>query len=195
MKTTNTKEKLLEATLRLISEKGYLGATTREIAHQAGVTELTLFRNFTTKENLVESMLKRYTFLPKLRELLPQFDHTSYEESLRIIGLRFLETLTENKSLVKIMLSEMHSYPEKIRAIYHNFIGELILTLAGHLVTLQKRSILRRFPPEIAARVFLGMIFSYFRVEEILQRRSIPKAEQTKMIRAFVDLFVHGTLK
>ena len=34
-----TRLKLLEATLELISEKGYMGATTREIASAAGVSE------------------------------------------------------------------------------------------------------------------------------------------------------------
>ncbi|HHN63815.1 MAG TPA: TetR family transcriptional regulator, partial [Nitrospirae bacterium] len=32
LKKINTKERLLEATFELISEKGYLGTTTREIA-------------------------------------------------------------------------------------------------------------------------------------------------------------------
>ena len=44
-----TRQKLLEATLELISEKGYLGATTREIASLAGVSEVTLFRKFEKK--------------------------------------------------------------------------------------------------------------------------------------------------
>ena len=57
MKTFNTKEQLLKATLKLISEKGYIGATTREIAHEAGVTELTLFRHFGSKERLFEELL------------------------------------------------------------------------------------------------------------------------------------------
>ncbi|MGD8353177.1 MAG: helix-turn-helix domain-containing protein, partial [Pseudomonadota bacterium] len=56
-----TRNKLLEATLELISEKGYLGATTREIAALAGVSELTLFRKFGKKEHLFEEMLKTFT--------------------------------------------------------------------------------------------------------------------------------------
>ena len=55
--TTTTKEKILTAAMSLVSEKGYLGATTREIAHDAGVTELTLFRHFGSKEKLFEEVL------------------------------------------------------------------------------------------------------------------------------------------
>ncbi|HEX9020484.1 MAG TPA: helix-turn-helix domain-containing protein, partial [Nitrospirota bacterium] len=67
-----TKQRLLEATLKLISEKGYFGATTRDISREAGVTELTLFRHFGSKEKLFEELLNSYTFLPRLKELLPE---------------------------------------------------------------------------------------------------------------------------
>src|SRR5512143_1521102 len=107
MKKTETKEKLLEATLRLISEKGYLGATTREIAQEAGVTELTLFRHFGSKEKLFEELLSSYTFLPMLRDLLPELEGLAYEDALRLIATRFLLSLKDRKSMVKIMYSEM----------------------------------------------------------------------------------------
>ncbi|MBI5188546.1 MAG: TetR/AcrR family transcriptional regulator [Nitrospirae bacterium] len=192
---SHTEEKLLEATLKLISKKGYLGATTREIAQEAGVTELTLFRHFGSKERLFEEVLNRYTFLPKLRKLLPELGGLSYDKALRVVGIRFLETLKERKSLIRIMLSEINLYPEKIRELHNSFINGLIKTLAGYLMSLQKRRVLRRFSPEIAARAFLGMIFSYFKAEEIVKGHDISKKEIEKIIEEFVDIFVHGTLK
>ena len=47
-----TRDKILEAALFLFSKKGYLGATTKEIAKEAGIAELTLFRHFASKEKL-----------------------------------------------------------------------------------------------------------------------------------------------
>jgi AcrR family transcriptional regulator len=195
MVRTHTKERLLEATLRLISKKGYLGATTREIAQQAGVTELTLFRHFGSKERLFEEVLNRYTFLPRLRRLLPELEGLPYDGALRVVGIRFLETLKERKSLIRIMLSEINLYPEKIRGLHNSFINELIKTLAGYLRSLKKKNMLRGFSPEIAARAFLGMIFSYFKAEEIVKDHDISKKEMDKIIGKFVDIFAHGTLK
>ncbi|MEW6675201.1 MAG: TetR/AcrR family transcriptional regulator [Nitrospirota bacterium] len=195
MKRSDTKEKLLEATLKLISEKGYLGATTREIAQEAAVTELTLFRNFGSKKKLFEEVLSRYTFLPRLRRLLPELEGLPYDEALRVVGIRFLKTLKERKYLIRIMLSEINLYPEKIRGLHNSFINELIKTLAGYLRSLKKKNILRRFSPEMAARAFLGMIFSYFKAEEIVKGHNISEKEIKKIIGEFVDIFVHGTLK
>ncbi|HEC98257.1 MAG TPA: TetR/AcrR family transcriptional regulator [Nitrospirae bacterium] len=195
MEKSGTKERLLESTLKLISGKGYLGATTREIAREAGVTELTLFRHFGSKERLFEEVLNRYTFLPRLRQLLPELEGLASEEALRTVGIRFFETLKERKSLVRIMLSEMNIYPEKIRMVHEKFIDDLIQTLADYFGTLQPRGKLGRSSHKTVARAFLGMVFSYFQAEEIVKERDVTKREMENIIGEFVDIFVHGTMK
>lgn len=51
--STDSKTKLRQAALDLIAEQGFKGATTRKIAERAGVNEVTLFRLFGNKLNLV----------------------------------------------------------------------------------------------------------------------------------------------
>lgn len=191
----DTKERLLEATFNLISEKGYLGATTREIAQRAGVNELTLFRHFGSKEKLFEEVLKKYTFLPKLKGLLPELRKMSYKESLWVLGERFIETLKDRKSLVRIMLSEINLYPDKIRNVYSSFIDEIISILAGYFRYLQGKKVIRHLSPEMGARAFLGMIFSYFLSEEIMTGRVIDKIEVKKILKEFISIFIEGTKK
>jgi len=196
MKTSNTKEQLLKATLKLISEKGYLGATTREIAQEAGVTELTLFRHFGSKERLFEELLKSYTFLPMLKELLPELEGLSFEEALTLIATRFLLSLKERKSMVKIMYSEVTSYPVKIREVYNKFIDEMRTTLALYFESQQNRAIIRKnMSPDMAARVFLWILFSYFRSEEIMRTTGMKKNTMEKHIHEIIDIFVQGTVQ
>jgi AcrR family transcriptional regulator len=196
MKKSETNEQLLRATLKLISEKGYLGATTREIAQEAGVTELTLFRHFGSKEMLFEELLKSYTFLPKLRELLPELEGLTCEKSLTLIARRFLLTLKERKPMISILYSEVTTYPEKIRTVYNNFIDEMRATLAGYFEVLQDRGILKMtISPEMAARVFLWILFSYFRSEEIMRGGSgMTKQKLDKNVGEIVKIFMHGTV-
>jgi len=195
MKISNTKEKLLKATLKLISEKGYLGATTREIAQEAGVTELTLFRHFGSKERLFEELLKGHTFLPMLKELLPELEGLSFEDALTLIATRFLLSLKERKSMVKIMYSEVTSYPVKIREVYNKFIDEMRMTLARYFESLQDRGVLRKdMSPEMAARVFLWILVSYFRSEEIMRPAGMKKKAMEKDVQQIVDIFMHGSL-
>ena len=195
MRKSETSRKLLDATMSLISEKGYLGATTREIARLAGVTELTLFRHFGTKERLFEELLRSHTFLPRLKELLPELHGLSYGDALLLIARRFLLSLKERKSMVKIMYSEVTIYPDKIKKLYNKFIDDLRATLAGYFKTLQKKGLLRQVSPDMAARLFLGMLFSYFRSEEIMRDGGMTKNKMDKHIRELVDIFMHGTMK
>ncbi len=195
MKKRDTKQKLLDATLKLISQKGYLGATTREISREAGVTELTLFRHFGTKEKLFEELLNSNSFLPRLRELLPELSDLSYEDALTLVATRFLLTLKERKSMVTILSSEIHVYPGKIRSLYSAFVDEVRATLASYFISLQRNGTIREISPEIVARAFLGMLFNYFRTEEIMKKNGMTKKGMEQNVKEFVGIFVRGTLK
>lgn len=191
--TSLTKDKILDAALSLFSKKGYLGATTKEIAKKAGVAELTLFRHFSSKERLFEAMINRYTFLPALKELMPGLREMQYRDALYEIARRFLERLSERRELIEIMHSEVHLYPAKVREIYHNFIDEIFRTLAFYFKELQGGGILRTFDPELGARAFLGMFFSYFNARKFLMKKEKTNNDRDKVIREFTGIFIEGT--
>ena len=52
-KRDETRQRLLDAAVRLFAAQGYDHTTSAEIAHEAGVTERTLFRHFATKADLL----------------------------------------------------------------------------------------------------------------------------------------------
>jgi len=186
----DTRQRLLETALRLISEKGYLGATTKEIAHQAGVTELTLFRHFGSKQMLFDEILRNFTFLPRLVELIPELKGLTLEKALTRVGITFINTLNERKELVKILLSEVRHYPEQIREIYERFIERVVMILAGFLK--QESRISSASKAEVASRAFLGMLFSFFLSEVIIKGRELKRAEISKEVKGFVDIFTKG---
>ncbi|MBI5213752.1 MAG: TetR/AcrR family transcriptional regulator [Nitrospirae bacterium] len=193
--TRSTGERILEASLKLFSQKGYLGATTKEIAKEAGIAELTLFRHFSSKEKLFEDVLNTYSFLPALKELMPEAAAMSYEKALTEIAKRFLDTLESRKDLIQIMHSEIQRYPEKIHRLYHSFIDETLKILAAYFNEMRKRRLLSRFDAEFGARAFLGMFFSYFNVHEMMMHKKYRHVDKDETIREFVRIFVRGTVK
>lgn len=56
---SDSRDKIVRAALEVFAEAGYRGATTRRIAQHAGVNEVTLFRHFGSKEELIEEALSR----------------------------------------------------------------------------------------------------------------------------------------
>ena len=190
-----TRGKILKTGLKLFSKKGYLGTTTKEIARDAGIAEVTLFRHFPSKEKLFEEVINTYSFLPALKELLPEIEKLPYEDGLRVIARNFLNTLALRKNLIRIMHSEIPQYPETIQKIYHALIDEILKTLASYFSEMQKRGILRMFDTELSARAFLGMFLSYFNARHFLMRKKYQSSDTDMVIREYVSLFTLGTKK
>lgn len=195
MKTKDTRGRILEAGLKAFSDKGFLGATTKEIAAKAGVAELTLFRQFSSKERLFEEVIHEHSFLPALRGLLPEISGMTYRNALARIARDFLDTLIARKDMIQIMHSEMQRYPEKIHQIYHAFIDGIVDALASYFTEMQKKGALKKFDSKAGARAFLGMLFSYFNLQELMMGKRYRSADTDRTIREFVKIFVEGTAK
>ncbi len=191
----NTRDRILDAGLKLFSTKGYLGATTKEIAKTAGVAELTLFRHFTSKEGLFEEVLKENSFLTVLRGLIPEISGLPYEQAMVEVAGRLLETLSERKEMIRIMHSEISRYPEQIHEIYHSFIDEMIDTLGAYFEGLISRGVLRECDTALAARAFFGMFYAYFNANEVMLRKKYRALDTDKVVAEFVKIFVKGTLR
>lgn len=189
----DTRKKILETALKLFSQKGYLGATTKEIASLAGIAEITLFRYFPSKEILFEEVINNFSFYPKLKEILNEIKDKPYKEALVIIALEFLNLLESKKELIKIMQCEMERYPDKIQKIHDTIIYNTIQLLSSYFKTLQERGVLRKFESEIGAQAFLGMFFSYFYGKEIKKISHFREGEVKRIVEEFVDIFINGT--
>ena len=60
----NTEEKIITATFNIVQKEGVQKATTKKIAAEAGVNEVTIFRKFENKKNLRN--FGRILFLTKI---------------------------------------------------------------------------------------------------------------------------------
>ena len=176
-KASETKEKLINAALKLISQKGYLGTTTREIARTAGVTELTLFRRFGSKQRLFEELLARHMFLPALRELLPGLGSLSYEEALRTVATRVPAEPQGAKAHGQDHPLRDQPLPGKnqegLSPVHRRDHSRPRALFPGP----PEKGPAQGFAPELAARAFMGMLFSYFRTEEIMKGAAITKKD------------------
>ncbi|MFB3926644.1 MAG: TetR/AcrR family transcriptional regulator [Syntrophales bacterium] len=194
MKITDTRKKILEAGLKIFSSKGYAGATTKEIAAKAGVAEVTVFRYFSSKERLFEEVMNAYSFLPALKELLPELEGIDYRDALFIIAERFLGLFSERKELIRIIHSEIYRSP-RIALFFRKFVEEIFRAMASYFTRMDRRGELRKFNPEYAARAFLGMFMAFFVTEEFIIKRISSKEEKKRIIEEFVEIFARGTIR
>ncbi|MFN4197052.1 MAG: TetR/AcrR family transcriptional regulator [Caldimicrobium sp.] len=191
-KVSKTKEKLLKAALELFSEKGYLGATTKEIAKRASVSEPTLFRHFKNKNNLFIAVLEHYSFLPKLRELIKELENKPLKEALKDIAQAFITQLNSKKALIRIMLAESSRYPEDIQKAYQKTIFQVHKELAQYFEHYQKEGALKRIPPIILSQAFLGLLFSYFLLKEFKRLNPYKDLSDDDIIKNYVKLILNN---
>ncbi|MRR59306.1 MAG: TetR/AcrR family transcriptional regulator [Deltaproteobacteria bacterium] len=190
---TVTRERILDTAIGLFSTKGYSGATTREIAQQAGVAEVTLFRHFASKEKLLEAVISHYSAIPGLKSFLPRALEMPYEQALVGMADMFLDTLIQLKDWIRIMHAELQRSPDKLLTIYHSFLDQLFDVFASYFSELQRRGVLKDFDPELGARVFHSMFYCFFNMEELLGRKKYRPTDRTRAVREFVGIFVKGT--
>ena len=96
-----TQLRIIDATMTLIVDKGYSGATTKDIAKVAGVNESTIFRRFNGKKEIVLAAME----LPKWNPGLEESDFV-YEGDLKKDLISFASTYMKKVTpqMVKISI-------------------------------------------------------------------------------------------
>jgi AcrR family transcriptional regulator len=90
-----TKDKLLDSTLSLIDKKPFHQISTKEIAKESGVAEVTLFRHFTNKESLLDILTDKFFKMIVGFETL----NINSEERFRTELIKFFNKTTKSDSL------------------------------------------------------------------------------------------------
>lgn len=193
VQTATTRDKILSAGLNLFSSKGFIATTTREIAREAGIAEVTLFRHFPSKEQLLEEVITQFSFIPALKAQLAELKDQPCEDALVTIADTLLDTLTLRKEWVLLMQAELRRNPDKLLKAYHTFLDRIFASIAEYFCSQQDKGTMGSFNAEIAARAFYGMIFNCFYTEEVLLRKQYRKTDRRVAVREFARLFVRGT--
>jgi len=103
------RDQLLEAAARLYAEAGYRGATTRRIAMQAGVNEITLFRHFGSKEVLIREAIARAGSSIE-SQALPDPPRDPSRE-LKEWAKAHIAALRKRRSLIRMCMGEVEEHP------------------------------------------------------------------------------------
>ncbi|MGH7593206.1 MAG: TetR/AcrR family transcriptional regulator [Gemmatimonadales bacterium] len=104
-----TRESLLNVTARLYAEHGWRGTTTRRIAEAAGVNEVTLFRQFGSKESLLLQAIQQASRGPAA-VLLPPVPGAMATE-LTVWGVAHHRSIAEKSGIIRTCLAEWEERP------------------------------------------------------------------------------------
>jgi len=124
------REQILDAAIRVFSQKGYGGASIRDISREVGVTEGLLYHYFESKEHLMTACWKERGWRAHLERILAESDGVPLEQVLRDLISNFLQTLRENGPMVRMCAIESQRSPEML-AWHLQRIGDNQQLMAG----------------------------------------------------------------
>jgi AcrR family transcriptional regulator len=104
------RQKLLEAAMRVFAEAGFRGATTRRIAEEAGVNEVTLFRQFKSKTALINEVAELYA-RRRSEEALPEGPVSPLPELSEWCAAH-LNLLRNSREMIRKCMAEVHQHPQ-----------------------------------------------------------------------------------
>ena len=189
-----TGQRILQAAAQVFSEQGYTAATTRAIAAAAGVNEVTLFRHFGSKKNLLMAMINRFSALPGLEATFENQLTGNYRQDLLRIASQFLAMMSRNRKAILMMLCEAQRLPE-VREVIAQTPSQQRQMLGKYLRQQIERGVVRDLPdPELAAQMFFGIFFDYSISQSLLSDTSAAQIPPEAVVAQLVDIFVRGTI-
>ncbi len=183
------REKVMEAATLLFGEKGYTATTIREVAEKAGVSELTIFRNFKNKENLFrESIILRTTPVALLQEIEKQFTGDLHKD-LTKVAETYIQTNLPKLNYIWAALIESRQNSE-MKALLHELNSHLVNHLERYLKQLGETGHISPCNYRLIANMFYGQLFLYIMNVSI----SEEEIQLEEYIETCVNLFMNGIL-
>lgn len=112
-----TLDKLQNAAGRILVRSGLKGATTRRIAAEAGLSEMTLFRRFGTKERLLSAVMDRLLLEETARVPIAQGTRGDLRTQLLECVKAQVTFINRNLPLIRIFVGDPEHFGEEERNI------------------------------------------------------------------------------
>ncbi|WP_225977406.1 TetR/AcrR family transcriptional regulator [Nostoc sp. CENA543] len=186
-----TRTRLIEAASQVFASLGVQGATTREIARVAGVNEVTLFRHFTSKEQLLKAVIENAIAVQTEALANPEAWTQDLKTDLYNYAQLYHAMLKAQEDLIRTFIGEAKRHPEAAKQVIEEAARPLGEKLVAYLQSCQKRGTVRQeINPEAAVDMFRGMLLAAMLCNDVkLQPNSYTNKEY---IATCVDVFVRG---
>ena len=192
-------EEILKAAMKTIVREGYDGATTKLIADEAGINEVTLFRKFHSKENILQAVIMQQRD-NALQALTSAFLGRGVHEddkgnapriatTLTELGYRLIEFMKTRMDLMILLISEGRRKPSVAKVI-SSIPQDMIVQLRKLFEEQMRLKKIRDVDPQLAAVTFLGFLFYYSLMKELFNDKVIK--ENKGILDGFVDIFLNG---
>jgi AcrR family transcriptional regulator len=192
-------QQILHAAAKVFAAKGFAGATIRDIARAARVSEGSIYLYFKNKQDLLVHLPRQFMQPPieafqaaSLHADVPPAPQALLESMVR----NMVQVITQNRELLRVLFTSLPTMDQATRATYMREVPAYAMeTFETYIRARQAAGEFRAgIDPAIAARIMPGMMMFFLLVQEIVQPGDMPRYEYEKIIPNVIEIFLHGIM-
>lgn len=191
------RQQILEVAMRLFSQRGFSGTTTKEIATEAGVSEAIIFRHFANKQELYSAILDFKACAGSLTDL-----HSHVADAIRrkddfavFSGLarELMERHERDTEFLRLLTHSALEGHELAEMFWDRHVRELYDFLGGYVRARQRDGAMREVDPRIVVRAFLGAVIHHSLNNTLWDtRRSLLDISNERAAEEFARILLAG---
>lgn len=190
-----TRKQILDASLRLFSEKGFARTSVRDIARGAGITDAAIYYHFSSKRDLFEALFEERGITSALSSLENVTIDEPLGETLVGIAIAAQGIMQRNKDFMKVLLSEAMSEDPVATEDYRLVTERWRNAEARILREFVGRGDLPEIDVDVAARQLVVLSVGPF-IDALMsgqdQDGDEPTPELLERVRSGIERFVNG---
>ncbi len=188
---------ILRVAMRLFSQRGFRGTTTKEIAKAAGVSEAMVFRHFATKNELYSAILDHkaclHDALDPLQKVAVAIERKDDRAVFEGIALDALNQHDSDPEFQRLLLHSALEQHELAHMFWEKFVLRVYRSLRAYIRQRQREGAIAPVEPLVIVRAFVGMIIHHSLNNNLWDRQQqLLKISNPAAARAFTEILLHG---
>ena len=191
------RREIVRVAVKLFSQRGFRGTTTKEIAQAAGVSEAIIFRHFATKDELYSAILDHVACeggmddpAEVVADAIQRKDDRAVFEGLAFHALQHHDDDTEFHRLLLYAALEGH---ELAQMFWERTVKRFYEFLCAYIVERQRDGIMRDIEPRVIVRTFIGTIIHHSLNNTLWDPdRLLLDISNEEAARRFTDILLKG---
>ena len=187
------REQLIDAAMRVFSQKGFTRATNRDIAREAGITPGLIYHYFENKEALLKAVIEERSPLKVFRSLPSQVMALSPEAFLRLLLKQVLGVVEGAQfiQLIRVFVPEAIHNPE-VAPIALPMFQQVLSFLEDYWRAKMESGELRQTDPALPPQVLLSCIMGFVLRRQIVHDPAALQYTHEQITDAVIDTMLKG---
>ncbi|GAC1365845.1 MAG: TetR/AcrR family transcriptional regulator [Ktedonobacteraceae bacterium] len=187
------REQIIDAAMQVFAQKGFVRATNKDIAQEAGITPGLIYHYFASKEALLQAIVEDRSPLRLIRSFSPDIVDQPPHIFLPFLARQVLGIAEDERfvQFIRVFLPEILHNP-KISPIGAGAIQQALRFLDMYFSTRIAAGDLRAVEPALAAQIFMSSVVGFVFRRQILHDSSLALYTQEQIADFVVETMLGG---